>query len=182
MWMRLLAEGVGWVGACEAIEYFAVRKEEGNVYPLKLPWRLAYWALLACFFELLRGMASGDPSLDAGHLAVLALISGAIILFLRPRSIIAGETGVSSCGVFGLIRRFIPWADVQEVSYDWEEPPDRLRVLFWVAGARISVSSRSGDRIKHTIWNSGQASFLNDLRAHVQRAAFDLGVYEMNSN
>ncbi len=182
MWLTILTEAALWLGICELIEYFAVRREPGNVYPLKLPWRLAYWAMLAYFFELLRGIVTGSAAAAGEHRGLPALIFGAILLFVRPRSITAGETGVSSCGIFGMFRRFIPWSDVREVSYDWEEVRGiwPSLALFWNSGPRITVRSRAGLRISHTIWNSRQAAFLRDLRERLPRESFDPGVYEMN--
>lgn len=172
-----------WLASCELVEYFAVRRDPGDVYPLKILVRFVYWAILAgAFYAALEWVPVF--SLEGNdHPLVIGAVCLGLTLVVRPRSLVVGPVGVSSCGIFGLFRRQIQWTEVSKVSYDWEEHSDsRLGLLAWLlgsgAGSRITVAGLSGRRIQHTIFNVRQPDFLDDLRRYLPRDAFAPGVYD----
>jgi len=179
MWLRTAIVAALWVCACELVEYSAVRREPGEFYPLGFAWRLAWWGFLAGSLSLIGWTAFGPSwGVDSHRLELGAILLG-IVLFMRPRSVTVGPTGVSSCAIFGLFRRYVPWTEVSEVAYDWEDLPGRLRpLLWWLPGSRITVRSRIGRQVQHTIFNRRQGAFLDALRRYLPREAFAPGVYD----
>ena len=90
------------------------------------------------------------------------------------------SSAVSSCSLFGLLRRSIPWVEVIQVSSDWQE--ERLHWGFaaiWAfTGYSVTVRARDGSTVQHGVVNKDQARFLNALRRFVPREAFDAGLYD----
>ena len=155
--------------ACEITEYFLVRRHDREVFPPKIGFRLLRWlAIAACIAEIL----SSDRSLNW----TLAFFVILLIVWLRwPRTVLVDSSGISSCSLFGLFKRAIPWVDVNRVSSDWQEEHFR----FWTFGGySVTVISRYGSRIEHGLVNQDQARFLNALRRFVPREMFDAGLYD----
>jgi hypothetical protein len=90
------------------------------------------------------------------------------------------SSGVSSCSIFGFGRRYIHWADVSRVTFDWQEESvgwgfDRINAFL---GTRLTVVSRNGASIEHGVIHGQQGIFLDALKRYLPREMFDAGVYD----
>lgn len=185
-WKILISLAIVWLAACELLEYFAVRRDPGDVYPPKILTRFFYWTIMAVAFYAAVGWVRAPSSDGNSHPLIIGAVCLGLVLVTRPRSLVAGPTGVSSCGIFGLFRRCISWTEVSNVSYDWEEHKPGLNPLWWLlesglggqSGSRITVAGRNGRRIRHTIFNVRQSDFLEDLKRYLPRDVFAPGTYD----
>src|SRR5215471_15380449 len=88
-----------YFGACELVEYLAVRRQAAEVFPPKFGWRLLRWAgiagCIAGIAERLHG--SAGPSSWALWLYVLLLL----FWLCWPRTVLVDSSAVSSCSLFG---------------------------------------------------------------------------------
>lgn len=181
--MRLLiiicAVGLYW-GACEIIEYLAVRRHAEEIFPPRIGWRLVRWTGIAwcvtgAVVRLYR--SSGRPN-DTPLWVYLLLL---LFWLFWPRTVLVNSSAISSCSLFGFRRRHIAWGQVSRVTSDWQE--ERLvfnlfTPIWTFMGTSVTVTSRDGVSIEHGVVNRKQGLFLDALRRYIQPEAFDAGLYD----
>jgi hypothetical protein len=168
-----------YFATCELIDYLAVRKHLAEVFPPKLGWRLCGWfwvaaSLIATAATLLA------PEAGISRWWALLWAFSFYYWFTWFRTVLVDSSGVSSCGIFGLSRRYIPWGDVSRVTFDWQEESigigfDRIRAFL---GTRLTVVSRNGVSVEHGVIHGHQGMFLDALKRYLPRQVFDTGVYD----
>jgi hypothetical protein len=168
-----------YLGACELVEYLAVRRQAAEVFSPRLGWRLLRWAgiagCIAGIVERLHGNAG--PKSWPLWLYVLLLL----FWLYWPRTVLVDSSAVSSCSLFGFHRRSIPWGEVSRISSDWQE--ERLTFnlftpIWTFMGTSVNVTSRDGASIQHGVIHRHQGLFLDGLRRNLPRQAFDPGLYD----
>jgi hypothetical protein len=164
----------------ELFEFFAVRKEGSEIFSMKLGWRLFYFVMSLLFLfsclDYLTAPLHGRERATSWWVPILLVV----FLLTRPRTIVVNSTGLSSYGLFGLLRRSVDWNDVAAVTTDWEEEKPSYRWPFVFTGYKVAVRGRDGTLIEHTIFLRRLGTFLDDLRQHIPASAFAPGLYHWN--
>ncbi|HEV2288323.1 MAG TPA: hypothetical protein VGR81_05150 [Candidatus Acidoferrales bacterium] len=168
------------MAVCELTDYLLVRRPAVQAFPPKLGWRLLRWFGIAACVAAIWGRVHGIVARpNSWPLWVYILL----LLFwvFWPRSVLVDSSGISSCSLFGILRRSILWAQTSRIACDWQE--ENLNVNFFQTiwtfmGTRITVTSRDGIRIQHGVVNQKQGIFLDALRRHLSPEVFDPGLYD----
>ncbi|HLW97945.1 MAG TPA: hypothetical protein VKR82_04815 [Candidatus Acidoferrales bacterium] len=168
--------------ACDTIDRLIVKMRSGDIFRPKMGWRILYWFWADVFvaFSLSSPYWNTGPNrLPLWNFVAMILI-GLVWIASWPRTLIADCSGISSCSIFGLGLRTVPWAEVSRVSSDWQEEYikwgfDRIWTFM---GTSLTVTSRDGASIQHGLMNRRQGQFLDVLRRYVPRDAFDPGIYD----
>jgi hypothetical protein len=177
-WLPLPGLIALYFGTAELVEYVTVRSRGALVFPARLGWRLLRWVGLAACIAGIVGRLRGDAG--PKDLPLWLYILFFLCWLYWPRTVLVDSAGVSSCSLFGVGRRSIHWGEVSRISSDWQE--ERLTwgfsTIWTFMGAGITVKSRDGVSIQHGVINSRQGLFLDTLRRHLPRDAFDPGLYD----
>ena len=169
------------VFSLEIVESVIVRKEATHVFSPKVGWRCFFFVAIA--LDLFGFIYLLSPTHRSPNGAPLwwPLLFLLILLFTRPKSLVANSEGLSSYGWYGLRRRFIRWSDASAVTSDWEEErlSQNFLTLLWVfTGYSVTVTGRDGIRMVHTILLRHQSKFLDNLRLHIPARAFAPGLFD----
>jgi hypothetical protein len=159
MQLMLILCGVAlYFGGCECSDFFLTRQPGAESFRPKLWVRFVYWSVIAILI---------------GGLGVLL-----VFVVLRLRTVFVDSEGISSCDLLGTRRRSIPWSEVSRISSDWQEEYMSRARLPAITGYSVTVTGRTGNKIEHSVLNTGQARFLDALRRYVPREVFDPGLYD----
>ncbi len=168
-----------YLGTCELIEYLLVRGQSNETFPPKLGWRLLRWIGIAgCIVGVLERLHRNAGRPNDWPLWVYVLLL--LFWIVWPRTVLVDSSALSSCSLFGLRHRTIPWGEVSRISSDWEE--QRLTIgldtIWTFMGTRVTVTSRDGATIQHGVIHRHQGAFLDRLRRYLPRQIFDAGLYD----
>jgi hypothetical protein len=169
-----------YLGVCELAEYLLVRRPPGQAFPPKVGWRVLRWCAIAGCVAGIWGQIHGSAARPNDWPLWLYVL---LLLFwiCWPRSVLVDSSGISSCSLFGFLRRSIRWSQMSRITSDWQEERLNINLLtpIWTfMGTRITVTSRDGISIQHGVVNRKQAIFLDALRRYLPREAFDPGLYD----
>jgi hypothetical protein len=172
--LRIICIAGLYLGVCEIAEYLLVRRRDAEVFPPKLGWRLLQWfGIAAC----MGGIAVSVRPMNWKVWVYLGLLF--VFLLRWPRTVLVDSSAISSCSLFGLLHRSIPWGEASRVSSEPQEPLRWGLIAIWTStGCSVTVSGRDGSTVQHGIVNKDQGGFLNALRRFVPRQAFDPGLYD----
>lgn len=178
--LSLVAIVALYFGVCELVDHLLVRRQAEQAFRPKLGWRLLRWFGIAGCVAAIWGRVHGTVARPNGWpLWVYVLLL--LFWIFWPRSVLVDSSGISSCSLFGILRRSILWAQTTRIASDWQE--ENLNVNFFQTiwtfmGTRIIVTSRDGMSIQHGVVNRKQGMFLDALRSHLPREVFDPGLYD----
>jgi len=173
MQLTLILCGVAlYFGGCECSDFFLTRQPGAESFRPKLWVRFVYWSVIAIFI--------GGLVVNLQQRSWLSVWLGVLLVFvvLRLRTVFVDSEGISSCGLLGTRRRSIPWSEVSRISSDWQEEYMSRARLPAITGYSVTVTGRTGNKIEHSVLNTGQARFLDALRRYVPREVFDPGLYD----
>jgi len=160
------------VAVLEIGEFFAIRREGFEVFPLKVGWRIWFY-----FFVTAGAVATIDSFLKSSFHNSDSWFSALLLAFgvlYRAQPAATNTQGLTAYRFWGLRQRFISWTDVFTVTSNWQEENTR----FWrFSGYEVVVTGRDGTRIAHTIFLRKRAEFLDELRRYLPQAVFAPGVY-----
>jgi hypothetical protein len=169
------------LSSLEIFESAVVRKQSTVVFSPKAGWRFFYFIVVVLLvFRTIYYLLSAHRAAEGAPLWWFPLLL-AILLLVRPKTLVVNSTGLASYSWYGLRRRFIPWTGVSSVTSDWEEErlTYNLLTLLWVfTGYSITVAGQDATRIVHTILMRDQRKFLDVLRQHVPASVFAPGLFD----
>jgi hypothetical protein len=164
------------VFAFEVFEYFVTREDDAAIFRPNLSRRIFYWfAITVSLLNLISFRPGTQPnprSMPEWFVALFFLV----LVFARPNTLSVGPTGLTSYSLYGLRKTYVPWGDVLSVNSDWQQGSRGLARVFM--GYRVVVTGRDGKKVIHSIGNSRQGEFLNQLRQHVAPTAFAPGLFD----
>jgi hypothetical protein len=173
--------GIGlYLSACELAEYLLVRRQAADTFAPKLGWRLLRsLGIASCIGGAIERLHQNEWRPNDWPLWLYLLL---LLFWVSwPRTLLVDSSGVSSCSLFGFRRHSILWGQVSRITSDWEE--ERLAVnlfaIIWTfTGTIVTVTSRDGVSIKHSVANRKQGLFLDSLRRYLPAEAIDPGLYD----